>query len=127
MDEADGGRGTATGDQAVATPVALDLGLCKACGICIGLCPDEVFDRDALGYPVLARPADCSQCLLCELHCPDFAIEVRRRAPRRGSAGRAGKTPADADVPVVTREHLVAAAGGAAEELADCAHDGEEG
>jgi 2-oxoglutarate ferredoxin oxidoreductase subunit delta len=127
MDEAQGGRGTATGDRRTASPVAVDLELCKACGICIGLCPDEVFDRDALGYPVLARPEDCSQCLLCELHCPDFAVEVRRREPRKRSAGRAGKAPGDADVPAVTREHLVAAAGGSDDEDAACAHDGEEG
>ena len=60
-------------------PVQLDLELCKACGVCIELCPEKVFDRDKLGNPVLSRPEDCSQCLLCELHCPDFAIEVRRR------------------------------------------------
>ena len=61
------------------SPVQLDLELCKACGVCIELCPDKVFDRDKLGYPMIARPEECSQCLLCELHCPDFAIEVRRR------------------------------------------------
>lgn len=66
------------------SPVLLDLELCKACGICIELCPEKVFDRDGLGCPVLARPEDCSQCLICELHCPDFAIEVRRRA-RKGT------------------------------------------
>ena len=60
-------------------PVQLDLELCKACGVCIELCPEKVFDRDQLGNPVLSRQEDCSQCLLCELHCPDFAIEVRRR------------------------------------------------
>ena len=63
----------------VDSPVQIELALCKACGICIELCPDKVFDRDKLAYPVIARPEDCSQCLLCELHCPDFAIEVRRR------------------------------------------------
>ena len=96
------------------SPVQLDLGLCKACGICIALCPDKVFDRDDLGYPVLARPEECSQCLICELHCPDFAIEVRRR--ERKSAA-----------PTVTREHLVAATKGVAGEDAGCGHDGEEG
>ena len=57
------------------SPVQIELALCKACGICIELCPDKVFDRDQLAYPEIARPEDCSQCLLCELHCPDFAIE----------------------------------------------------
>lgn len=95
-------------------PVQLDLELCKACGICIELCPDTVFDRDDLGYPVLARPEECSRCLICELHCPDFAIEVRRRE-RKGTA------------PTVTREHLVAATKGLVDEHDGCGHDGEEG
>ena len=38
------------------SPVQLDLELCKACGICIELCPEKVFDRDKLGEPVVARP-----------------------------------------------------------------------
>ena len=71
--------------------VQLDLELCKACGVCIELCPEKVFDRDKLGYPVLARPEDCSQCLLCELHCPDFAIEVRRRERRAASKAPAAE------------------------------------
>ena len=51
---------------------------------------------------MIARPDDCTACLLCELHCPDFAIEVqatgapeagegrrrRRTADRRGRSGR---------------------------------------
>ncbi|NLE23222.1 MAG: 4Fe-4S binding protein [Actinobacteria bacterium] len=68
------------------SPVLLDLGLCKACGICIDLCPEKVFDRDGLGEPVIARPDECSQCLICELHCPDFAIEIRRREPKAAAA-----------------------------------------
>jgi len=72
-------------------PVALDLGLCKACGICIDLCPPQVFDRDGLGYPEVARPQDCTACLLCELHCPDFAIEIARRPQKRRSGAAAAQ------------------------------------
>jgi 2-oxoglutarate ferredoxin oxidoreductase subunit delta len=74
--------------------VAVDLDLCKACGICINLCPEGVFDADEQALPVVARPGDCTACLLCELHCPDFAIEVRR--PVSKSAGKAAATPEDA-------------------------------
>jgi 2-oxoglutarate ferredoxin oxidoreductase subunit delta len=109
--------------------VQLDLELCKACGVCIELCPDKVFDRDKLGYPVLARPDDCSQCLLCELHCPDFAIEVRRRE-RKGKAPAAEGAPAEAgpadSPPALTRDALIAAAG-AARPDDGCVHNGEEG
>ncbi len=75
--------------------VAVDLDLCKACGICITLCPEDVFDADDQAMPVIARPDACTACLLCELHCPDFAIEVRR--PVKKAAGKAGATPAEID------------------------------
>lgn len=114
-----------------ASPVTLDLELCKACGICIELCPDKVFDRDGLGYPLLARPEACSRCLICELHCPDFAIEVRRRERKRGAAADEGDgataTAGARDARSLTREQLVAATRTAAEGQAECDHDGEEG
>src|SRR5512137_1975192 len=106
-----------------ASPVQLDLELCKACGVCIELCPDKVFDRDKLGFPVLARPEECSQCLLCELHCPDFAIEVRRRE-RKGKAPAAAGAPAEG-TPALTRDDLIAAASGAPSPDEACGHDGE--
>jgi len=110
------------------SPVTLELELCKACGVCIELCPDEVFDRDKLGYPVLARPEDCSLCLLCELHCPDFALEVRRRERKHtASAAAAPSEGAGAEgAPALTRDGLIAASSGAAA-ADDCSHNGEEG
>ena len=107
-----------------ALPVQLDLDLCKACGICIELCPDKVFDRDKLGNPVLARPEDCSQCLLCELHCPDFAIEVRRRERKGAGKPAAGSAPAG-QAPALTQDDLIAATSGAPGD--DCGHHDEEG
>jgi 2-oxoglutarate ferredoxin oxidoreductase subunit delta len=75
------------GHSGAACLIALDLGLCKACGICVAICPPRVFDRDELGMPIIARPGDCTQCLTCEVHCPDFAIAVERRV--REQSGRA--------------------------------------
>ena len=114
-----------------ASPVQLDLELCKACGICIELCPEKVFDRDKLGYPVLSRPEECSQCLLCELHCPDFAIEVRRREREAMATGKpaAEGAPAHADdaetAPALTQADLIAASSGAQSPDETCGHDGE--
>jgi 2-oxoglutarate ferredoxin oxidoreductase subunit delta len=107
------------------SPVQLDLDLCKACGVCVELCPEKVFDRDRLGEPVVARPDDCSQCLICELHCPDFAIEVRRRE-RKGKADAGTESAGAEGGPALTREDLVAATSHAADESDGCAHDGEE-
>jgi 2-oxoglutarate ferredoxin oxidoreductase subunit delta len=106
--------------------VQMDLELCKACGVCIELCPDKVFDIDQLGYPVLARPEDCSQCLLCELHCPDFAIEVRRRERKATDKGPAAGGAAQAEAaPKLTADHLIDATRGVQDN--GCAHNGEEG
>ena len=98
------------------SPVQIDLALCKACGICIELCPDKVFDRDKLAQPVIARPEDCSQCLICELHCPDFAIEVRRRAKKARAAATA---------PELSRDALVAATSNTLLPDEVCDHDSE--
>lgn len=47
---------------------------CKACGICIALCPKHVFDAGRDGKPVVSRPEACVNCGTCEIMCPDFAI-----------------------------------------------------
>ena len=49
---------------------------CKKCGICAAFCPKRVFDRDEDGKPIAARPEDCIGCWLCEMRCPDFAVNV---------------------------------------------------
>jgi 2-oxoglutarate ferredoxin oxidoreductase subunit delta len=49
---------------------------CKGCGICIALCPKKVLDLDGSDKAVAIRPVDCICCRMCELRCPDLAIEV---------------------------------------------------
>jgi len=49
---------------------------CKRCGICVGFCPKEALERDEAGYPRWRDEKACVLCRLCELRCPDFAIEV---------------------------------------------------
>ncbi len=52
-------------------------GWCKACGLCVSFCPWGVLRADEEGRPIVVKPEACTNCKLCELHCPDLAIEVR--------------------------------------------------
>ncbi|HEB49892.1 MAG TPA: 2-ketoglutarate oxidoreductase subunit delta [Desulfobulbus sp.] len=56
---------------------------CKACGICMAFCPREIILADRTGKPEITDPDRCVGCRFCELHCPDFAITVSERTPRR--------------------------------------------
>lgn len=49
---------------------------CKGCGICVHFCPKAVLELDEEDKAIAARPEDCICCKLCELRCPDLAIEV---------------------------------------------------
>ncbi len=49
---------------------------CKGCGICVAFCPKNVWELDRKEKAVPARPQDCICCKMCELRCPDLAIEV---------------------------------------------------
>lgn len=50
---------------------------CKGCGICVKFCPPKVLELDALEKSTVVRPEDCICCRMCELRCPDLAIELQ--------------------------------------------------
>jgi 2-oxoglutarate ferredoxin oxidoreductase subunit delta len=56
---------------------------CKACGLCIAFCPENVFTNDENGMPLIQDPDACTGCRFCEFHCPDFALSIHERYPDR--------------------------------------------
>lgn len=49
---------------------------CKGCGICVHFCPKQVLELDKEDKAVAVRAEDCIACKLCEIRCPDLAIEI---------------------------------------------------
>lgn len=60
---------------------AIERRWCKGCGICVHFCPKNVLEMDAEDKVFAARPEDCICCRLCEMRCPDLALEVICEAP----------------------------------------------
>ena len=59
--------------------IVLDAGLCKRCGICVAVCPSDVYRPDRDGLPLVADGERCIWCNRCERYCPDYAITLRGR------------------------------------------------
>jgi len=57
--------------------IEIDRDLCKGCGICVAFCQKKVLELDEHDKAVALRPEDCNACTLCELRCPDMAIEIK--------------------------------------------------
>lgn len=49
---------------------------CKGCGICVAFCPKEVLELDDKDKSTVVHSEDCIVCMMCELRCPDLAIQV---------------------------------------------------
>jgi ferredoxin len=48
---------------------------CTDCGMCIQVCPHEVFAKES-GEVRLTSPAACMECGACQLNCPFDAVTV---------------------------------------------------
>jgi 2-oxoglutarate ferredoxin oxidoreductase subunit delta len=62
---------------------------CKGCGICVAFCPRKVLALKS-GKVCVEHPELCIGCRMCELRCPDFAIEVEEKIDRPPEEGDEG-------------------------------------
>jgi len=65
------------------TYVAIDWDLCTGCGVCLEVCPEQLYEWvETSGHPTSekkpfpAREPDCVQCYKCETKCPTQAIRI---------------------------------------------------
>jgi 2-oxoglutarate ferredoxin oxidoreductase subunit delta len=65
------------------TPVYVFKKWCKGCNICVELCPKQTLALGADVKVFQAKPDDCTRCGMCELRCPDFAIFVVDKKPKK--------------------------------------------
>lgn len=74
--------GTAMTENVNNAPVWVNTSNCKACDICVSVCPSGVLgmrydSTSTLGAMIsIDHPEACIGCNECELTCPDFAIYV---------------------------------------------------
>jgi 2-oxoglutarate ferredoxin oxidoreductase subunit delta len=66
--------------------ISINENLCKGadgCGICLALCPKDVFKiaerltARGIRLPVVEKVTACTKCENCVIYCPDMAVVVR--------------------------------------------------
>ncbi len=57
--------------------LALDETKCTGCGMCMNVCPHDVFQRSN-GSVVIRDADDCMECGACSMNCPQEAIYVKK-------------------------------------------------
>lgn len=65
------------------TPASVDINRCKACGLCVSICPKKAISIDSslesrYGTGCAVISDECIGCGSCFIVCPDIAITVRK-------------------------------------------------
>ncbi|MHA1591688.1 MAG: 4Fe-4S dicluster domain-containing protein [Candidatus Heimdallarchaeaceae archaeon] len=54
-------------------PTVVDADCCIACGACVDICPENVYDLKDVA--ITTRKEDCTDCGLCLDECPSECID----------------------------------------------------
>ncbi len=71
--------------------IVVRISWCKGCGLCVDYCARGVLKMDGV-VPVVVDAEKCTRCMQCEAICPDFAIEVKDKAPAASVEGHEGRS-----------------------------------
>jgi len=52
-----------------------NIDFCKSCNICVEVCP--IKNLELKGNKIISK-GKCSGCSICEIHCPDAALIVKK-------------------------------------------------
>lgn len=56
----------------------IDYSFCTSCTRCYEECPMDIFGWDEeKNIPLVLYPGECALCCVCEMECPELAIDVR--------------------------------------------------
>jgi NAD-dependent dihydropyrimidine dehydrogenase PreA subunit len=55
--------------------VRIDYDLCENTGVCVDVCPEDVFEAGT-AHSVVSKPEACTECWICVENCASGAIEI---------------------------------------------------
>lgn len=65
-------------------PPVIDREVCAPCGICVEVCPEDVFSGSVEGeVPTVTYADECYHCSACVVDCPVDAITLYIPLPMR--------------------------------------------
>lgn len=85
------------------TRIVINRKWCKGCQICVEFCPKNTLAMEG-DKVVVADIESCSRCMMCEIRCPDFGIEVtdlRPKVEKPLPAAPCGPVPTDIEGPIL--------------------------